>query len=61
VPALMVSDRVTEAVCAVVLESVTWNFSALSLAVDEGVPLIAPVAASSETPEGNDPAIRDHL
>ena len=57
----MVRDSVTEAVCAVVLESTTWNFSALSLAVDEGVPVSAPVEASRETPAGRAPEVSDHL
>lgn len=57
----MVRDSVTDAVCAVVPESVTWNLSELPLAVAEGVPASAPVEASSEIPEGSDPEINDHL
>ena len=57
----MVRDSATDAVCAFVPESVISNFSELSWAVDEGVPVIAPVEASSETPEGNDPAASAHL
>jgi hypothetical protein len=57
----MVSDSVTEADCAVALESVSWKLSELLLAVDDGVPVIAPVDASSETPDGNEPFVSDHL
>ena len=60
VPALMVSGSVTEALWAFVPESVTWKVSGLPLAVAEGVPLSAPVEASSETPAGSDPEVSDH-
>lgn len=61
VPALMVKDRVAEAVSARVLESVTSTPRERPLAADEGFPVIAPVEAVSESPDGRVPLLRDHL
>ena len=60
-PALTVRERVADAVCALELESATWNVSETSFAGVAGVPAIAPLAALRDSPDGSDPPISDHL
>ena len=51
----IVSVRLTDLLCAGLLESMTVNVSAVALAVAVGVPLIAPVAAFKVRPAGKEP------
>jgi hypothetical protein len=53
----MVSVRLTDWLCAGLLESVTLKVSAVALAVAVGVPLIAPVEAFSDSPAGKVPLV----
>lgn len=57
----IVSDRLTDLLCAGLLESVTVNVSATALAVAVGVPVIAPVDVFSLRPAGSVPLVRDHV
>jgi hypothetical protein len=57
--AVIVSARLTLLVGAGLLASVTLNVSGMLLTATVGVPLIAPVAAFSDKPAGNAPAVGD--
>ncbi|HUN83422.1 MAG TPA: hypothetical protein VMU48_03545 [Terracidiphilus sp.] len=56
----MVSDKLTVLVCIGLLESVTLKVSGAALAVAVGVPVIAPVDAFRESPDGRFPLVSDH-
>jgi hypothetical protein len=60
-PAFTVRAKVADAVCAVELESVTRNVSETWFAGAVGVPAIAPLPASSESPAGSDPPLSDQV
>jgi hypothetical protein len=53
--------RLTDLLCAGMLESVTVTVSMVALAVSVGVPVIAPVEAFSARPAGNVPLVNDHV
>jgi hypothetical protein len=57
----IVRVRLTDLLCAGLLESVTINVSAMALAVAVGVPLIAPVAAFKVRPAGSVPLVKDQV
>lgn len=59
--ALIVRDRVADAVCAVPPESVTLKVSELWAATAEGLPAISPLDAFSDNPDGRVPPVNDHL
>ena len=56
----IVRVRLTDLLCAGLLESVTINVSAVALAAAVGVPLITPVAAFKVKPAGRVPLVRLH-
>jgi hypothetical protein len=55
--AVIVNARLTDLFCAGLLESVTVNVSAVAFAATVGVPLMTPVAALSDNPEGREPDV----
>ena len=57
----IVSVKFTVCVCAGLLESLTLKVSGVALTGAVGVPLIAPVAAFSDSPAGNVPLVNDQL
>jgi hypothetical protein len=57
----MVRDRVTDLVCAGLLESVAVKVSAVALTAVVGVPLRTPLAAFMVRPAGRVPAVKDQL
>lgn len=61
VDAAIVKARLTDFVCAGMLESVTVNVSAVALAAAVEVPVIAPVAAFKVRPAGRAPLVSDQL
>ena len=61
VEAVTVSVSVTLALCAGVLESVALKVSELAEAAAVGVPVMAPVAAFSDSPAGKVPAVSAQL
>ena len=57
----IVSERLTDLLCAGLLESVTLNVSAVALAAAVGVPVIAPVDVFNLRPAGSVPLVSDHV
>ena len=53
--------RLTDLLCAGMLESVTVTVSMVALAVSVGVPVIAPVDGFSVSPAGSAPLVRTRL
>jgi len=53
--------RVTDLVCAGVLESVTVKVSEVALALAVGVPLRVPVEGASVSPAGSEPLANVHV
>lgn len=54
----MVSVKLTDALCAGLLESVTLKVSGVAVAAPVGVPVIAPVLWLMDRPAGSVPAVR---
>ena len=61
VEAVTVSASVTLTLCAGALESVTLKVSEVAEAVALGVPVMAPVAALSDSPAGKVPTVSAQL
>ena len=57
----MVSVRLTDLLCAGLLESLTLKVSGVALTAAVGVPVIAPVEAFSARPAGSVPLVSAQL
>jgi hypothetical protein len=61
VAAAIVSESETDLLWTGLPESLTWKVSGVALTAAVGVPLMAPVAAFSDSPAGKVPLVNDQL